>query len=115
MSKSIEFSNAIKNWCSLDDKYKELLKDMNEIRNKKNLLRDNILENSRNLSLDNKILKINNKNIQFIENKFYQPLTFKFLEECLNNCINEKEQINILLNYIKNKREIRVIKDIKSL
>ena len=47
--------------------------------------------------------------------KQIQPLTFKFLKECLDNCIQNSEQVDQLIDYIKSKREIKEFLDLKKL
>ena len=41
------------------------------------------------------------------------PLTLKFIQQCLTDCINNEESVKNLMEYIKNKREFKMKNDIK--
>ena len=109
----MEIKEELIEWINLEKRYKNLYEEISEIKKKKNKIKEKIINLSESLNLDNRIIKLNEYRFSFVENKSFQPLTFKFLEECLNDVINEKEQINLLVNYIKSKRRIIINKDIK--
>ena len=109
----MEIKEELIKWINLEKRYKDLSEEISDIKQKKNNIKEKIINLSESLKIDNRIIKLNEYKIRFVENKSYQPLSFKFLEECLNDVIKEKEQINLLLNYIKSKRRIIVNKDIK--
>ena len=47
------------------------------------------------------------------QSKMSSQLTFKFLEKCLHDIISDEKQVENIINYIKNKREITETKSIK--
>ena len=53
------------------------------------------------------------KELKFQNTRVTAPLTFKFLEECLNECINGEEQVKQIIKYIKSKRDVKYVSDIK--
>ena len=99
----------------LDNKLKNLSLEINYIKNKKNLLKNNIIEFISENHLERKTIKIDNVEFKFVNLKQIQPLTFKFLKDCLDNCISNEEQVEQLIQYIKSKREIKELIDLKKL
>ena len=107
------FENNIKEWVSLDNKLKAKHDELRVLREKKSEI-TNIIHNYANKNnLSNAIIQISDGRLKFGEIQTSQSLTFKFLEECLNDIISNKEQIESIITYIKNKREIKTTKDIK--
>jgi hypothetical protein len=109
------FHEDLKNWYLLDNKLKNLSLEINSIKNKKNLLKNNIIDFILENNLEQKTIKINNAEFKFINLKQTQPLTFKFLKNCLDNCISNENQVEELIQYIKSKREIKESIDLKKL
>ena len=59
--------------------------------------------------------KINDYSIKpkFHQTKTTAPLTFKFIEQCLNECIANHDDETQIIKYIKEKRATRIVPDIK--
>jgi hypothetical protein len=51
--------------------------------------------------------------IKFVETRVQEPLTFKYLERVLGEIIKREDQAQSILEYIKKKREIRIVPEIK--
>ena len=103
----------IKNWIVLDDQLKILNEKLKQLRELRTTLTENIcktVDNSNNIK--NKIgikggeLKIGKKND-------YKPLTFSYIETCLGNLLSDKKQIDFIIQYLKDNREITCSPDIK--
>ena len=45
--------------------------------------------------------------------KVCNPLTFKFITDCLNEIINDPEKVKQIINYLKEKRESKYVEEIK--
>ena len=109
----MSFEQQIQQWVLIDNQIKELGDKMKELRERKNTLSDNITEYVETNELTNKTIKINDGQIKFGKSKETQPLTFKYLETCLNEIIKNEEQVSKIVDYIKNKRESKYISEIK--
>ena len=92
---------------------KQLTDKMKELRDKKNTLNDVIFNHVENSNLSNAIVQISDGRIKFIKTKDTQVLTFKYLETCLHEIIKNEDQVNKIIEYIKNKREIKYVPEIK--
>ena len=67
----------------------------------------NIFNYAEDNQLQNAIIEITDGKLKFQQYKQTTPLTFKFLENCLNECINNQEQVTSIIKYIKQKRETK--------
>jgi hypothetical protein len=110
-----DFQNDLKNWYILDNKFRDLSLQLNIIKNEKNEIKYKIIEFIQSNNLEKKSIKIDNTQFRFVSQKQIQPLTFKFLKECLDDCIQNSEQVDQLIDYIKSKREIKEFLDLKKL
>ena len=110
-----DFQNDLKNWYILDNKFRDLSLQLNIIKNEKNEIKNKITEFIQSNNLEKKSIKIDNTQFRFVNQKQIQPLTFKFLKECLDDCIQNSEQVDQLIDYIKSKREIKEFLYLKKL
>ena len=110
---SNEFTNMIKEWVTIDNELRELNIKSKSLREKKNNVNNNVINYIETNNLDNAIIKISDGTLKFNYTNISQPLTFKYINECLNDIINDKNQVEAIINYIKNKRNVKSIMDIK--
>ena len=61
---------------------------------------------------NNKIM-ISDGELKIIEKKEYSPLTYSHIEKCLAEIISDKSKVEYIIQYIKNKRETKMVHDIK--
>ena len=108
----VSLDKYIQTWVVIDNQMKILSEKMGELREKKSQLTNVIYSNSENSSLP-KSVAISDGRLRFVETHDAQPLTFKFLESCLKDLISNEEQVQQIITYIKNKREIKIGHDIK--
>jgi len=109
----MSFEQHIQQWVSIDNQMKQLSDKMKELRDKKSTLNDAIFNHVENSNLSNATLQISDGKIKFIKTKDTQVLTFKYLETCLHEIIKNEDQVNKIIEYIKNKREIKYVPEIK--
>ena len=113
MSSREEFYNNIKEWNNIDKKIQIIQDNLNNLKIEKNSVKNNIISYVEQNNLHNASIKIDNNQLRFISCKAIQPLTFKFLKQCLNDCIKDSEQADLLFEYIKEQRNINHYLDIK--
>jgi hypothetical protein len=109
----MSFEQHIQQWVSIDNQMKQLTDKIKELRDKKNTLNDAIFNHVDNSNLSNATLQISDGKIKFVKTKDTQVLTFKYLETCLHEIIKNEDQVNKIVEYIKNKREIKYVPEIK--
>jgi Lhr-like helicase len=109
----MSFEQHIQQWVSIDNQMKQLTDKIKELRDKKNTLNDAIFNHVDNSNLSNATVQISDGRIKFVKTKDTQVLTFKYLETCLHEIIKNEDQVNKIIEYIKNKREIKYVPEIK--
>jgi ferritin len=111
----MNFEQQIQQWVTVDNQMKLLSDKMKELREKKNTITEQINNHIESSHLNNATVKINDGQLKFIKVKETQQLTFKYLETCLSEIIKNEEQVKKIVEYIKNKREVKYIPEIKRL
>ena len=58
-------------------------------------------------------IMIHDGNLKMYEKKDYSPLTFSFLEQHLGKIMTDPQQVEFVIQYLKEQREIKTTSDIK--
>jgi hypothetical protein len=111
----MNFEQQIQQWVAIDNQMKILGDKMKELRDKKNTISEQINTHVETTELSNATVKINDGQLKFVRVKETQQLTFKYLETCLSEIIKNEEQVKKIVDYIKNKREVKYVPEIKRL
>jgi ferritin len=109
----MNFEHQIQQWVSIDNQLKSFTEKVKELRDKKNTISQQINQHIETEELSNASIKISDGQLKFVKIKETQPLTFKYLETCLSEIIKNEDQVKKIIEYIKNKREIKYIPEIK--
>jgi hypothetical protein len=111
----MSFEQNIQQWVSIDNQMKTLGEKMKELRDKKNMLTEQINDYVETSFPEgtNAAVKISDGQIKFVKVKETQQLTFKYLETCLSEIIKNEEQVKKIVDYVKNKREVKYVPEIK--
>jgi hypothetical protein len=103
----------IKKWVSVDNQLKTLNEKTKELREMKNTTEQLILDYVETKKMGNATVNISDGKLRFVSTKQTAPITLKYVEDCLSHCIDNEEQVTIIMNYIKETREIKYVPDIK--
>lgn len=108
-----QFIDNIKQWVLLDSQLKIVNEKTRKLRDTKTELSEHICEymNSNNL-LENKI-GISDGELRIFQKKEYSPLSYGYIERSLAEIITDKTQIDYIIQFLKDKREITSSLDIK--
>ena len=109
----MSFEEKIRTWVSIDNEIKSKNDSIKQLREKKNNLNQEINSYIESNNLNNSIIQITDGTLKYNSIKTSQPLTFRFIRECLTNCIEDEETIEHLMNYIKEHREIKEHNELK--
>jgi uncharacterized protein YoxC len=107
------FEKNIQKWVSIDNQIKILNEKTKELRDEKNDLLEDINVYIETNKLNNASIDISDGKLKFVQSKTTQPLTLKFVENCLSNIIQDSKQVTQIMKYIKDKREKKEISEIK--
>lgn len=108
-----EFQQNIQNWVQIDNQIKKASANLSQLRERRNNLQDHITSYVEENNLDNAIIEISDGNLKFNSYKQTAPLTFKYVNKCLSECISDEDTVEKLMNYIKEKREFKYQNGIK--
>ena len=107
------FDKQIQKWIELDNKLKKINNEIKTTREMKNDLEASIMEIVNNKKLLNTTVSTMDGRLRFIETKTSNPLSLTFIEKCLHEIIPNSSQVQHILRYIKEKREIKINSEIK--
>ena len=105
--------NQIQQWVQLDNQLKQISEKTKELREKRNSLERNITSYVSSNNLSNATIQIGDGKLKFAKTKVPEPLTFKYLEKTLSEVIKNENQVKIIMDHIREKREIKVVPEIK--
>ena len=111
----MSFEEAIKNWVSTDNEIKERTGELKNLRSARNQYQEYILDHVTDNNMAHKTVQISDGTLRFQNCKVIAPLTFKFITQCLNDCISDEGQVKQLVNYIKQRRTIKYVPEVKRL
>jgi predicted transcriptional regulator len=104
---------TIQNWVELDNELKKLNERAKDVRTRKNDIEDKIMTYVEDNNMNNSVVHITDGKIKFCETKQTPPLTLGFLEKCLSEVIANQGQVKQIVEYIKSKRETKMVPEIK--
>ena len=109
----MDLQNYIREWVQYDNQLQGYVEKAKEIRIRKNDLTEEIFKYAEQNNIENAIIEISDGKLKFLNTKQTSSLNFKFLEKCLMECIGDPQNVKDIVNYIKQKREIKYTNDIK--
>jgi flagellar basal body rod protein FlgB len=109
----MNFEENIRKWVTIDNKLKEYATHIKSLREQKNQLSNTIIAHAVDQNLSHNTVEITDGVLKFQNIKVTAPLNFKFMTKCLNECISDEEQVKLLVSYIKQKREVKYVPEIK--
>ena len=107
------FDKQIQKWIELDNKLKKINSEIKTTREMKNDLEASIMDVVNNKKLLNTSITTMDGRLRFVEKKISNPLSLTFIEQCLHEIIPNSSQVQHILKYIKEKREIKINPEIK--
>lgn len=109
----MNFESQIQQWVILDNQTRQLNEKLKELRDKKNQLATNITKYAENNEMMNSFIKISDGKLKFANTKVAEPLTYKYIEKTLGEIIKNEEQVKTIMTYIKQRREHKIVQEIK--
>ena len=113
MSSKEELVNIIKEWIEIDDILKEKKKEMKELKDKKKILTESLLEIMKKNKID--CFDINSGKIVYCKTKSKGSINKKNLLESLEKYFEDRDDIDItnVRDYLFENREIKFQENIK--
>jgi len=108
-----DFETTVQKWCLVDSQIKLVNEKLRIIRENKNELTEKICKYIDEKELKDTRIEISDGVLKLYEKKEYPPLTYTYLEESLNKIISNKQQVEYIIKYLKENREIKKSLDLK--
>ena len=100
----MDIQENIKKWVKLDNDSKKLAQSIKELREEKNNISSNLFDYFSNNNMKPPNVNISDGKLGFVEVNTANVLSYKFLEECLNEYFEESLKTKEILDFIKSKR-----------
>jgi len=105
--------DGIKDWLSFDNKIKQDSEKIKTLKQSRSNIQQQILVYAQENELSKATIKINDGKLKFIESRLAGALTLKYIKECLLDCMDNKDDVDNIMEHIKNKRPIKINQEIK--
>ena len=108
-----QFIENVKKWSLIESKLKTINEHTKNLRKAKNDLSESICQYMSENNLADKKIAITEGELRMVEKKEYTPLTFSYIELCLDNIIDNKDQVQSIMQYIREQRETTISKELR--
>jgi hypothetical protein len=108
-----EFIENIQKWVSIDTQIKTANEKIKGARELKSKLGCQIYEYAEKNALNETIIEISDGDLRFYEKREYQPISFGYVEDCLEKLLADPKQVEKIMDYLHENREVKVSKDIR--
>lgn len=109
----MSFEEDIKKWVTVDNEIKKLNEEAKTLREQRSNLTLSINTYVESNDLKHATVKISDGRLKFQSVKVTQPLTLKYVKECLNDCIGNEEQVSAIMSHIKSNRDSKYVDEVK--
>lgn len=109
----MSFEQNIKTWVSLDNQIKQYSDKIRLLKEERSETSESINRFIEEKNLQNAVVQISDGKLRFSTLKIPQPLTFRYVEQCLGEIIEDSDQVEKIIDYIKSKRTMKYTPDIK--
>lgn len=107
------FEHNIKRWVSLDNRIKALNEEVKALRDERTDLTNDISIHIEENKLENATIKISDGKLRYVTTKASQPISLKYVETCLSQCISDPVKVKALVDHIKQNREVKETTELK--
>jgi len=108
-----EFEQCMRKWAILDNKIRASNKELKTMRSQKGDISSTVCEFMKTKGLENKKIETGDSVISFYEKNEFSSLTFGYIEKCLGEIIQDKDKVEHIIKYLKDKREIKKSNDLR--
>jgi hypothetical protein len=107
------FEQNLRKWAILDNKIRASNAELKEMRNQRDQLSSTICNTMKTNGWQDKKINTGDSIITYCEKNETSSLTFTYLEKCLAEIMPEKEKVQFIIKYLKDKREVKRTTDLR--
>jgi hypothetical protein len=108
-----QFIENIQKWVAIDSQLKTIHEKVKKARETKHQLMSNIYQYVEKKSLGNTKIEISDGELRFCDKREYQPISFRYVEDCLETLLKDPKQVETIMDYLHEHREVKISKDIR--
>ena len=108
-----EFIEKVKKWVVMDSQLKIVNEKTKQLREMKSQLNHQICDFMNNHNLAQNKITISDGELRLHEKKEYSTITFGYIQRCLADLIKDDTQVEFIIKYLKDNREITTSSNIK--
>jgi hypothetical protein len=108
-----EFQENIKRWVTMDNEIKNVTDTLKTMKTQRSEISDTILDYVESENLNSTTININNGSLKFGTSRQSTGLTLTYIKSCLEKCIPEEDDVNAIMDVIKNSRDVKISSEIK--
>ena len=105
--------SKIQRWVLLDSQLKIVNDKTKQLREMRSQLNSQISQYMLQNNMSNTKIDISDGDLRICEKKDYSSNTFGYIERCLDELISDKTQVEYIIKYLKENREVNVSSEIK--
>jgi hypothetical protein len=109
----MSFENKVQQWVSIDNQMRALNDKLKELRETKAKLTEDLTNYAQEKDIYNSTIRISDGKLRFTTTRVATPLSFGLLKKSLGEMIKNEEQVERMVEFVKQKREFKVVKDLK--
>jgi hypothetical protein len=108
-----QFIEDVKKWALIDSQLKIVNEKTKKMRELKHELSERICKYTELNNIPENKIKLSDGELRIYDKKDYSPLTYGYIEKTLGNIITNIKQVDYIIKYLKDNREITSSLDIK--
>ena len=109
----MNFEEKIQQWVTIDNQIKLVNEKLKDLREKKSNIQQDVNVYVDKNNLTNATIQITDGKLKFVNTRVAPPLSFKYVEKSLSEIIKNEVQVRQIMEYLKDKREIKMVSEIK--
>jgi hypothetical protein len=106
-------TQCVQKYSAIDDELHELSERQKILRRQKQDLESIIIKTMKDKNLENRTLKQGQNLLSIGTRKHYSALSFSYLERSFEKMVTDKDSRHILLQYLRENREVRIVDELK--
>jgi hypothetical protein len=103
----------VKKWVFLEARLKLINEKTKEMRELRNRAEADIIQYLEEKNMTHRKITITDGELKIADKKEYGALTYSYIEECLGKLIPDKSQVDYVVQYIKDNRPVKTVKELR--
>jgi hypothetical protein len=113
MASDPAFSDMIRKWTAADTQIRNLNNQLRDLRSARETLTTSVCEYMKTKGLDKRKIEISDSTLSYCEKTETSSLSYSYLEKRLGDIIPDKDQVEYIITYLKEKRETKKVPDLR--